>query len=282
MKSVRDILTLTDHHLRQHHIAQSRRQAELLVADILNMSRLDLYLNFDRPLTENELHLCREALKRRSRHEPLEYIKGEVAFYNCLFKVDPNVLIPRQETEILVDKVVSELRSQNLNQKIFWDLCCGSGCIGISVKCALPELHVVLSDISPEAVEIAKLNAKQNQTQVEILQGDFFAPFKGKQADFIACNPPYISKNEFLSLEEDVRKWEPQLALIGGETGLEYYAKMAAELKPFLKKKGKVWCELGFSQGKDVLNIFEMAGWNKLCVDQDWSGHDRFFSLENE
>ena len=158
MHTVIEILKLSTEFLKQKGIENSRRQAEDLLGDALGVGRMGLYLEHDRPLTESELNKCREWLKRRGNGEPLQYIAGKVEFFGCSLIVTPEVLIPRQETEILIDKIVQKLSTIDLEGKILWDVCCGSGCIGIALKKKFPKLHVALSDISAEALAVAKKN----------------------------------------------------------------------------------------------------------------------------
>lgn len=252
------------------------------MGDILNIGRMQLYVEFDRPLTDLELDQCRKKLARRAKGEPLQYIKGDVQFYDCLIKVTPAVLIPRQETEILVDKIAKQLAGQSLQGKTLWDLCCGSGCIGIALKKQFPELNVVLSDLSSEALAIAQENAHLNKVEVSFLKGDLLAPFYGQKADFFVCNPPYIAANELPLLDVEVRDYEPHQALIAGTSGLEFYQRLALGLKDVLNAHAKVWFELGKGQGEMVREMFLGAPWKSSRVEQDWSGHDRFFFLEIE
>jgi release factor glutamine methyltransferase len=282
MKTLLEILTLSTSYLDQRGIKNARRQAEELIADALGVKRLDLYLEFDRPLTDAELETCRQRLARRAKGEPLQYISGEVEFYNCRLIVNSDVLIPRQETEILIDKIVKELEGQDLHQKEFWDVCCGSGCIGLSLKKKFPELKVVLSDISPKALAVAKRNAKLNQLDVEFLEGDLLSPFNKRKAHYIVSNPPYIAAHEFNELESEVKDFEPIQALISGPTGLEFYERFAVQLKEYLLPQGKVWFEIGSGQGQRVCDMFALFEKGNCRVDKDWAGHDRFFFLENE
>lgn len=282
MKTVLDVLMLSTQYLEQQGIQNARRQAENLVSDALKMPRLNLYLDFDRPLSEVELETCRHYLSRRAKGEPLQYIHGEVEFYNCQIAVDQSVLIPRQETEILVDKIVKQLECENLEGKELWDVCCGSGCIAIALKKKFPQLQVFASDISEKSLEIAKKNASVNQVEVKFLLGDLFQPFQGRKANFLVCNPPYIAEHEFSTLDVEVRRYEPRLALVSGPTGLECYKRISQELKFFLATKAMVWFEIGSQQGSAVCNLFSQAGWASGRIDQDWSGQDRFFFLENE
>jgi len=282
MHTVLEILNLSTEHLKKMGIQHPRRQAEELIGEALEIGRMGVYLNFDRPLTEVELERCRSWLKRRSQGEPLQYIKGVVDFSGCKIKVTPNVLIPRQETEILVEKIIKDLKSCNLEGKELWDVCCGSGYIGIALKKHLPELRVVLSDISPEALEIAKENASTNDVEVEILQGDLLKPFLQRKADFFVCNPPYIAEKEYDTLDVEVRKYEPKLSLISGESGLEFYVKLAEQLPNRLNPGAKVWFEIGTGQGETIKQLFEGHIWRHRAIELDWAGHERFFLLEME
>jgi release factor glutamine methyltransferase len=282
MKSLLEVLTLSANYLKERGIEHSRRQAEELLCDVLALSRLNLYLEFERPLTEKELSLCRERLARRAKGEPLPYIHGQVEFYDCSILVSPATLIPRQETEILVDKAAQALARLDLKGKVLWDICCGSGCIGIALKKRFPDLQVALSDLSAEALAIAKQNADRNEVEVDCLQGDLLAPFKGKKAHFVICNPPYIAESEFQSLEVEVRRYEPKMALIGGETGVEFYERLNRELPAYLEPRSSVWLEIGYQQGKAVEQIFSGKPWKTAKLENDWSGQNRFFFLENE
>ena len=282
MKTLKDILLLSADYLKQKGISQPRRQAEEIISDALKVKRLQLYLEFDRPLIEAELEICRRNLQRRAQREPSQYIKGEVDFLDCNFKVNPNVLIPRQETEILVDKLCRQLGEIDLAEKTLWDVCCGSGCIGISIKKRFPDLKVILSDISIEALTVAKENAARNQVDVAFMEGNLLEPFQGLKADFFICNPPYISEKEFEKLEKEVRDFEPKLALVSGQSGLECYQKLAEELPLHLNKLSKVWFEIGYDQGEAISQLFSGRPWINRRIEQDYSGHDRFFFLEIE
>jgi release factor glutamine methyltransferase len=184
-------------------------------------------------------------------------------------------LIPRQETEILVDKIAAQAKAG-----VLWDLCTGSGAIGIALKKRNPELKVVLSDLSPAALAVAKLNADKNGVEVEIREGDLFNPFKAEQADWIVSNPPYIAEGEWDSLDSEVRGFEPRMALISGRTGLEFYERFSHELPRFLKPGGSAFFEIGKGQGKAVKELFDKAPFENVLVEPDWAGHDRFFSLK--
>lgn len=274
MKTLVEVVTLAAAHLEQKGIANARRQAEEVIADALGIKRLEIYLQHDKPLTEEELNLCRQSVARRAAGEPAAYIAGQVEFMDCLLRVSPDVLIPRPETELLVEQVQAK-------RGVLWDLCTGSGCIGIALKKRFPDLQVILSDICPKALAIARENAVSNQVAVEIREGDLFAPFAGEKADFVICNPPYIPEVEYEALDPEVRV-EPKKALVGGGDGLDFYRRLAEGLPGHLNPAAKVWFEVGYNQGEQIKDIFTASCWKKAVFSKDWSGHDRFFSLEFE
>lgn len=280
MKTLGEILPLSIAYLKERQIENPRRQAELIFSHILKVDRLSLYMNFERPITESELEACREALKRRGKGEPLQYIFPEIEFYGCKFEINPEVIIPRQETEILLDKIVSRLAGLDLKGKVAWDVCCGSGCLGIPLKVKFPELKVVLSDLSSKALEVAKRNAALNEAQVEFRQGDLLAPFKGEKADLILCNPPYVSEAEYPVLDREVRDFEPKSALVSGPTGLEFYNRLSNEIINYLNPGAKVFFEIGAGQGESLHQFFNASCWKTKLLEKDWAGHDRFFFLE--
>lgn len=277
MKTLLEIIRLSEGFLQQKGFTNARREAENVIADRLGLRRIDLYLQFERPLLEEELGKIREALKRRALREPLAYIAGKVPFFGIELNLSASVLIPRPETEILVEKIAQTLSQQPLEGKILWDMCCGSGCIGLSLKKHFPELTVIMSDISPEAVDLARLNSENN---VEIRQGDLFNAFETTLCDFFVCNPPYVTEQEWIGLMPDVKDYEPKIALVGGVSGLEFYEKIAQSLASYLKIPGKGWLEIGTQQGESVKKIFEAKGFT-AHYSSDWAGHDRFFFLEN-
>lgn len=282
MKTIGEILTLSTEYLTERKIASPRLQAEELLADLLACKRLDLYLRFDKILEEGELAPFREKLRRRGKGEPLGYLLSEAEFLNCKLNLSQSVLIPRQETEILLSKVVNELKGSDLDGKHAWDLCTGSGCLGIALKKAFPSLELTCSDLSPEALEVARANAQKNEVQISFAQGDLLRPFAGKKADFILCNPPYVSSAEYLQLDPEVRNFEPKLALVAGPTGLEFYERLARELPPFLHVRAKLFFEIGTGQGEAVMSLFSKPCWKRRRVEKDWAGHDRLFFLEFE
>lgn len=275
MKTLGEILKLSSEFLQKKGIDRPRREVEELLSFVLKLPRIELYMQFDRPLIEQELTQLREAVKRRAEGEPRQYITGQVEFLGCHISVSRNVLIPRQETEILVDRIVKELPKEPVE---IWDVCTGSGCIGIAIKKKRPDCKVILSDISKEALSVARENAEKNTVEVEFLQGDLLQPFQGK-ADIIICNPPYISEKEYATLDREVRQWEPQIALVGG---MPFYERLSCDLPRYLNPHGKVYFEIGTGMGVQLKNLFSTMSWKTVQIMQDWSSHDRFLFLETE
>lgn len=282
MRSLGEVLQLATQFLKQKEIVLARRSAEDLLAFVLKKSRLDLYLQFDLPLEEKELEHFRSLVKRLSLKEPIEYILGQIEFYNCLFSLNPFVLIPRPETEILLDHICREIEQEEKKPQVAWDICTGSGCLGIGLKKRFPFISVTLSDLCPDALHMAFLNAKQNQVEVEVLLGDLLNPFEGKKADLVICNPPYVSLSEYEALDLSVKGFEPKKALIAEENGLVFYHFLSQQLPLFLNKGARVYLEIGATQGQKIKELFADPSWTRIFIEKDLSGHDRFFFLEFE
>jgi release factor glutamine methyltransferase len=280
VKSIGEVLNLSVQYLKDRKIDNARRAVEALMSHVLKKKRIELYMYFDLPLQEPELEVLRSFVKRAALGEPVEYITLQVDFYGCNLLICPDVLIPRQETEILVDKAASLLQAGE--GKVLWDICTGSGCIGLSLKKKFPAFSVTLADICPNALQVCKKNAESNALEVEIVQGDLLEPFAGKKADYIFCNPPYIAQKEYESLDPSVKDYEPAKALIGGESGLVFYERLAKELPLHMNAGGKVFLEIGAGQGLAMQQIFYSPFWKKKEIICDYAGLDRFFFLEIE
>lgn len=277
MKTIQEVLRLSTEFLEKKKVEIPKLSSEELLAACLQCKRLDLYLQFDRPLDEKELASYRELLKRRAEGEPIAHILGQVAFYGLQLKVNPHVLIPRHETEILLSEIVQEYKKEVGTKRVF-DVCCGSGCLGLGLKKAFPEFQVTLGDLSSDALKVAKGNAQLNHLTVDFVEGDLLVPFQGK-ADIIVCNPPYVSEQEYLGLSREVKAFEPKMALMAGKTGVEFYQRLSHMLPNYLQPDGKIFLEIGKGQAEMVTNLFNSPFWKELQVKKDWAGHDRFFSV---
>lgn len=261
--------------LQDKKLDRPRRLAEELLAHSLNIKRTDLYLQLERVIIGDELQQIRSGLQRLVAGEPIEYVLGEIDFYGCRIKVDQRALIPRLETEVLVDFMIPRIKKISSA----WDLCCGSGCIGIALKKKMPDVNVVLSDLSQEALALAKENALLNRVDVQCVEGDLLAPFVGMKTDLMIANPPYLSLQEYFSLDPSVRDFEPKMALVGGRQGTEIYERLAEEMPLFLNPGAQVFLEIGSTQKEEMQKIFSSKIWKSECI-SDWSGKDRCFFLE--
>lgn len=281
MITIQGVLEKSIQFLIDKQVPEARRAAEEVVAISLKKPRIDLYMHFDQPLVEEELKRVRENLARRAKREPLQYILGEVSFYDAKIKLSEDVLIPRHETEILVDQIAKGLEKESLHGKVLWDLCTGSGCIAISLKKRFPDLTVIASDLSSKALKQAKANAELNQVDIVFIEGDGMDAYEQK-VDYLVSNPPYLSEEEYQHLEPEVKSYEPKMSLVSGESGLEFYERIASKLKDKLNKPGKVWLEIGSTQKEGVQKIFNEKLGESGVVTPDYSGHFRFFFLELE
>lgn len=221
-------------------------------------------------------------LERRERGEPLAYILGYVDFYDLRLDVCSDVLIPRCETEILIDKVVQRVKMKGWKTFTVLDLCTGSGCLGLAIKSVFPEARVILIDICEKALNIARKNSEKCSLDVELIKGDLLEGYTGPPIDLFLCNPPYITTQEYEELEKDVKDFEPYKALVGGDSGLEMYQKISTHLFSLMKSGGLAAFEIGYKQRGDVERIYSTNPWKLIECEKDWSGHDRFFFLEKD
>ncbi|NDD58371.1 MAG: peptide chain release factor N(5)-glutamine methyltransferase [Chlamydiae bacterium] len=279
MKTLGEVYNLSVQFLEQKKIERSKFLVQALLTFVMGIDKLSLFMSFETPLQEVELSKIREYLSQIAKGKPIEQILGVIDFFDCRIFVSEDVLIPRPETEILVDMLAKEISE---NAVTVWDVCCGSGCLGISLKKKFSHLSVTLSDISSKALGIAKVNARRNNVSVNFLQGDLLEPYKSLKADLVICNPPYLSQDEYDQVDLSVKDYEPKIALVGGFTGLEFYQRLAEMLPHYLNPGAKVYFEIGCNQGNDVLDIFSSPVWRKKRLLNDWAGHDRFFFLEIE
>ena len=258
-----EILEETSRFFASKEIESPRLQAELLLADVLGLRRLDLYLQFERLLEKPEVDHYREHVKKRLQRLPLQYITGEAGFRDLVFSVSSAVLIPRPETEILVAVALQHLK--DLSAPWVMDLGCGAGVIGICVAHEHAGARVVSVDVSAEALKMTWKNAVENQVgdRLHCLCGDLFEFFRGqatRRFDAILSNPPYVHSSRIAALEPEVRDHEPHLALDGGEDGLVYYARIAAQAADFLVPEGFLILEVGdASQAEEVDALLQQS-----------------------
>jgi len=260
-------------------IARGRLDAEHLLADVLGLGRLELYLQFDRPLIAAELDRYRPLLKRRAKREPLQYILGRAAFRELDLEVDERVLIPRPETEILLDEVLEWSAAHAGEQARGLDLGTGSGAIALSLVLEGPFELVVATDTSEAALEIARSNAEAAGLgdKVEFRLGSYFDPVaEGEVFDLVVSNPPYVAEGEAPSLEPEVREWEPGDALFAGPDGLVALRAIVADAGSHVRPGGLLALEVGVGQAGPVVAMLEDTGeYLDVRVRRDLAGRER-------
>jgi release factor glutamine methyltransferase len=275
--TVRDALDWTVEHFERKGIDGPRRSAEWLLSAATGLSRIELYAHFDRPLSEGERAAYRASIERRAAGEPLQYVTGEMPFRHIVLKVRPGVFIPRPETEVLVDEVLTAL--EGVEDPIVVDLCTGSGAIAVSVAHERPDARVYATEIVPETAEVARENAERCGVadRVTVLTGDLFGPLPAElrgNVHAVASNPPYIPTPDLADLPAEVGGFEPRVALDGGADGLETVRRIVADARSWLVPGGALIIETDTSTVKTAVN--EMAAWYEgTKAVRDLSGRDR-------
>ena len=255
-------------------------EAWFLFSELFQVDRAGYVLRMNQEAEETAQQQYLAMLKRRLSGEPVAYILGNWEFMGLPFKVSPAVLIPRPDTETLVEAVIDWSRAKKTPIQIA-DLCTGSGCIAISLAHYIPNSVVCASDLSPEALQIAGENANINCVSVDFYQGDLWEALPaGRQYDVITSNPPYIDWKQLEELDTDVIDHEPRLALDGGEDGLIFYRRLAERTEEFLKEDGRAFWEIGYDQGQTVAEIVRQSGLKVVEVRKDLAGHDRVVIVE--
>ncbi len=276
--NIKEILNRTDKFLSDRGIESSRLDAEVLLADLLDIERINLYVKFDYPLKSSELEEYRKRIKKRAKRIPTAYIIGRKEFMSLEFDVNKDVLIPRPETENLVEEIISYCRDNELQDAQIIDIGTGSGAVAVSLAHYLPEAKVVGVDISKSAVKTARKNAKKFELEERLsivhsnlLEGFIKRDIRG--IDIVVSNPPYISDAEMEELPPEVKK-EPETALRAGREGLDFYKKLIPQSSKVLRDGGKIFLEIGSSQAEAVKELFA-DNWDNLKIIKDYADHDR-------
>lgn len=288
--TVRRILEWTAGYFTRKGVDAPRLSAELLLSHVLAEPRIKLYTQYDRPLSEGELGRMRELVQRAADEEPIAYLTGRAHFFNLEFEVTRDVLIPRPDTETLVENVLQTVRHQpGLEAPRVIDLCTGSGCIAAAVAQHLKTAIVVATDLSPAAVEVARRNVERLglADRVTIEQGDLFGPLREmvdvRPFHLVLANPPYIRSAEVAMLDRSVREYEPAQALNGGPDGLDLHRRILAEAPDRLVPGGRVFLEIAFDQGelaRDVAGGFE--AFQSVRILKDFGGRDRVLTAQRK
>ena len=290
-----ELLRISTEYLEAANIDDALSEAEMLVFHIANRDRLDAYV--DNPeITSADSAKVRRFLQRRIKGEPVQYIIGHIEFLGLTIKVGKGVLIPRPETELLVEEVIKTVKGEALSvnssenkasrltphaSQTFLDLCTGTGCIALSLAREFPDAEVYGTDLSKEALAYAKKNAEANTIRnVRFSQGSLFEPVKGKKFDVITANPPYIRRDEIETLQPEIRDWEPAAALDGGMDGMDFYRAILSSAGDFLKPNGFIFLELGYDQAEGVQKIARAEGFKDITVINDYAGIGRILSAK--
>ena len=285
--TVRRILEWTTGFFTRKNLDAPRLSAELLLSHVLACPRIKLYTEYERPLTEQELSRMRTLVQRASEEEPIAYLTGRAHFFNLEFEVTRDVLIPRPDTETLVENVLQTARHQpGLESPRVIDLCTGSGCIAAAIAHHLKTATVLAIDISPAAVKVARTNIERLglNDRVMVEEGDLFSPLQHmvdvQPFHLIVSNPPYIRTSDLGSLDRSVREYEPLQALDGGLDGLTLHRRILTEASDRLVPGGRVYLEIAFDQGEAALEMSEaFSDFDDARLLKDFGGRDRVLTL---
>jgi release factor glutamine methyltransferase len=295
--TIQKLLNWITEYLTEKGIDSPRLSAELILSHVLGLKRIELYTQFDKPVAKEQLDKLHELVKRAGQHEPIAYLTGKIEFYSLELNVTPDCMIPRPETELLVERAIEFLRTcadksqmvtSNLRQAIsdkrfaICDLCTGCGCIAIAIAKNFPDARIIATDISDAALAVAAKNIEKHQLsdRIKLLCGDLFDPLVPKldvnKFDLIICNPPYVSTAEFEKLQKNVKDYEPKPALLAGEDGLDIYRQIIEKADQFLKPDGALMLEIGYAQGKKIKELLEQAGYfSQIKIEKDFHNNDR-------
>jgi release factor glutamine methyltransferase len=286
--TVQKLLNWITEFLTQKGVEAPRLSAELLLTHVLGLSRIELYTLFDRQVEAAKLETLRGLVKRCGEHEPVAYLVGRCEFYSLPLKITRDCLIPRPETELLVERAVEFLRKRPGAQEVL-DLCTGSGCIAAAVAKNCNGCSIIATDICDKALATAALNlsALKLTERIRLLCGDLFDPIiaglDAAKFDLIVSNPPYVSDAEFAKLDKNVRDYEPRRALYGGANGLDIYRRIADGVGEFLKADGAVMLEIGYAQGEAVRGLLDATGlFGQIQVEKDSAKNDRVVIAKRE
>ena len=279
--TVLDLVEWTENYFRESGITTPRLDAEVLLGFVLQKSRLQLYLSFEMPVFPDHLSVFRQLVQRRKEHTPVSYLTNHREFMSIDFYVDSRVLIPRPETEILVEYVLDRTSTHDPISLV--DIGTGSGAIAVSLAFNRPEWYIVATDISIDALAVAKTNATRHQTQIEFRSGDMLSTLESvdDKFDWIVSNPPYISSQDYKILPPDVRNFEPKLALASPPDGLQLIRILIESASNYLKPNGRLAIEIGKGQRLDVEDfVHRSKKYQKIDFIPDLSGVARILVVQ--
>lgn len=275
-----DIINWGKEYFRFKGFENPKQEIEWLLCDLLNYKRIDLYLEFENTISDSKLDQLKGWVKRRRTREPLQYITGQTQFYGYPFKVSPDVLIPRPETERVVDVVLHTIG--NITKPRILEVGSGSGCMAVSIGAEKQNAYILSIDISKPAIDQARKNADLNATtNVDFMVLDFLKELPEGQFDLLVSNPPYIPLNEFGTTMPEIHNHEPQIALTDNRDGLTFYQRFAEVAKELVKPGGWVIMEVGLGDHPaKAMEIFQSGGYKNLGLITDFNGDERVLKIQ--
>jgi len=305
--TIQKLLNWVTEYLTGKGIDSPRLSAELLLCQVVGLKRIELYTQFDKPVAKQQLDRLHDLVKRAGQNEPIAYLVGKTEFYSLELNVTPDCMIPRPETELLVERAIEFLRTRpvssatgrnsimgNTLQKgsisngprtgtqFVCDLCTGSGCIAVAIAKNYPDARIIATDICDAALAVAAGNVEKHQLgdQIALLCGDLFDPIMPQldvnEFDLIVCNPPYVSTAEYEKLDKNVKDYEPKKALFAGVDGLDIYCRIIEKAEEFLKPDAALMLEIGYAQGRAVKELLEQTGtFAEIRIEKDFHNNDR-------
>ncbi len=279
--TIQKLLKWVTQYLTNKGIESPRLSAELLLSHVLGLKRIELYTQFSQSVTAEQLGVLRDLVKRAGQFEPVAYLTGKTEFYSLELNITRDCMIPRPETELLVQRAIEFLRMRFGNQAVC-DLCAGSGCIAVAIAKNFADACVFATDISDKALAVAAENVRKHQLaeRITLLCGDLFDPLIQQldvnQFDLIVCNPPYVSSAEYDNLDKNVKDYEPRLALHAGDDGLDIYRRLIERIDQFLKPDAALMLEIGYAQGPAVKKLLEETNaFGEIKIEKDYHNNDR-------
>jgi release factor glutamine methyltransferase len=289
--TIRNILKWAIHTLRNANVESHNINAEILLAHVLSCDRIGLHTNPDKIINDGDISKYKELINKRADHIPLQYITGHVEFMSLDFVVDERTLIPRQDTEILVEATLNTIKKRIPSNKTITIADIGTGCgnIAISLAISLHNAQVYASDISRDAIAVADINVRRHRVadRVHLLHGNLFDAFDGHldkgDVDFIASNPPYVREEDWNRLEPEIKDHEPREALVGGKDGLLFYRQIIKDAPEWLRPEGFLILEAGEAQAKTIIKLIEMEGhFDNVEITKDLQKIDRVVSARRK
>jgi release factor glutamine methyltransferase len=279
--TIQKLLKWVTEYLTSKGIESPRLSAELMLSHVLEFKRIDLYTQFDKQVPQQKLDQLHDLVKRAGLYEPVAYLTGKTEFYSIELDITADCMIPRPETELLVQRAIEFLRTRSGVQYVC-DLCTGSGCIAVAIAKNFPDAGITATDISASTLAVAARNVEKHRLkeQVRLLCGDLFEPIIQQldvsQFDLIVCNPPYVSTAEYEKLDKNIKDYEPQSALLAGEDGMDIYRRIVKEVDKFLKPGAALMLEIGYAQGPAVRELLELtSAFAEIKIEKDFHDNDR-------